>query len=264
MAISDFHASTIVKVRAYFGFSEFACDPDEITRSLGVVPDEVERKGQVRIVRGDREVRRLWNDWTIISRAESKDINDHFRELLARLDGMASRIRADFGPPSFSVLWKGNYLYAGSGPFYEADVIAGIAGLKAMLWQDIYQVDQEESEPIGPEGLQRIPKRWLGGGDVRMAFSFGDNLRVASTPLTVSLGLAGLTGPVHGATTPSVTGVEVIGGAAADYAINVQLDGQSLWFAPALLEFVDHAPGTEIVIGNKRLVRSASGEWVER
>mgnify|MGYP000285989531 CR=1 FL=1 len=79
-----------------------------------------------------------------------------------------------------------------------------------------------------------------------MAIAFGDNVRVVSTPLTVSLGLAGLTGAVYGETTPSVTGVEVIGGAAHDYAINVQLDGrdESLWFAPELLEFVDHAPGT--------------------
>ena len=97
-----------------------------------------------------------------------------------------------------------------------------------------------------------------------MAIAFGDTLRVASTPLTASLGLAGLTGQVYGETTPSVTGVEVIGGAAADYAFNLQLDGrdESLWFAPELLEFVDHAAGTEIVIGDKRLVRSASGEWV--
>ncbi|OAI51275.1 hypothetical protein AYO44_05080 [Planctomycetaceae bacterium SCGC AG-212-F19] len=98
-----------------------------------------------------------------------------------------------------------------------------------------------------------------------MAISFGDNVRVASTALTVSLGLAGLTGQVYGETTPSVTGIEVIGGATANYAINVQLDGrdESLWFAPQLLEFVDHAPGTEIVIGNKRLVRTPSGEWVK-
>ena len=98
-----------------------------------------------------------------------------------------------------------------------------------------------------------------------MAISFGDNVRVASTSQTVSLGLAGLTGQVYGETTPSVTGVEVIGGTATDYAINVQLDqrGESLWFAPELLEFVDHAPGTDIVIGNKRLVRLATGEWVE-
>lgn len=98
-----------------------------------------------------------------------------------------------------------------------------------------------------------------------MAIAFGDNVRVATTPLTSSLGLAGLMGAVYGETTPSVTGVEVIGGATNDYAINVQLDGrdESHWFAPELLEILDHAPGTEIVIGTKRLIRTASGDWVE-
>ena len=98
-----------------------------------------------------------------------------------------------------------------------------------------------------------------------MAISFGDNVRVATTPQTTALGLVGLTGAVYGETTPSVTGVEVVGGATNDYAINVQLDGrdESLWFASELLEYVDHAPGTEIVIGNRRLIRSEAGEWVE-
>jgi hypothetical protein len=98
-----------------------------------------------------------------------------------------------------------------------------------------------------------------------MAVSFGDRVRIASTPLTVSMGLAGLTGVVYGETTPSVTRVEVIGGAPTDYAINVQLDGraETLWFAPQLVEFVDHAPGSVAVIGNKRLIRTASGEWIE-
>lgn len=99
-----------------------------------------------------------------------------------------------------------------------------------------------------------------------MVISFGDNVRVVSAPLTSALNLAGLTGVVYGETTPSVTGVEVIGAVTADYAINVKLDGRddAPWFVPELLEFVDHAPGTEMVIGNKRLVRDASGEWVER
>lgn len=98
-----------------------------------------------------------------------------------------------------------------------------------------------------------------------MAISFGDNVRVASTPLTVSLGLASLAGQVYGETRPSVMGVEVVGEAPNDYAINVQLGGraESLWFDPNLLELVGHVPGTEIVIGNKRMIRSASGEWVE-
>jgi hypothetical protein len=98
-----------------------------------------------------------------------------------------------------------------------------------------------------------------------MVISFGDNVRVVSTPLTISLGLDGLTGAVYGETTPSMTGIEVVGELTTDYAINVQFDERddSLWFAPELLEFVDHAPGTTVVVANKRLVRSASGEWVE-
>jgi hypothetical protein len=105
----------------------------------------------------------------------------------------------------------------------------------------------------------------LVAGAHRMAISFGDKVRIASTALTDSLGLAGLTGLVYGETTPSVTKVDVVGELTGDYAINICLDGrdETLWFAPELLEFVDHAPGTEIVLGNKRLVRSASGQWVE-
>jgi hypothetical protein len=98
-----------------------------------------------------------------------------------------------------------------------------------------------------------------------VSISFGDNVRVLETPLTATLGLAGRVGQVYGETTPSVTGVEVVGEVSQDYAIAVQFEGESdsIWFAPQLLEFVDHAPGTEIVIGSKRVVRDASGEWVE-
>jgi hypothetical protein len=97
-----------------------------------------------------------------------------------------------------------------------------------------------------------------------MAISFGDNVRVADTPLTASLGLAGLTGVVHGETTPSVTGVEVIGDLISDYAFNVVFDGRddALWFAAELLEFIDHAPGTVIRIGDKQFNRKADGEWI--
>ena len=98
-----------------------------------------------------------------------------------------------------------------------------------------------------------------------MTISFGDNVRVRSAPETVALGLAGLAGQVYGETRPSVTGVEVIGGAGEDYAVNVAIEGRAdpLWFATGLLEFLDHAPGTEVVIGTRRLVRNASGEWMD-
>jgi len=98
-----------------------------------------------------------------------------------------------------------------------------------------------------------------------MPIGFGDNVQVVATPVTIQVGLAGLGGQVFGETTPSVTRVEVVGEATADYAFNVQLEGRpdSVWFAPELLELVDHAPGTEVVIGNKRFVRSESGEWTD-
>jgi hypothetical protein len=142
MAISDFHASTIVKVQAYFGFDTFECDPDTITRFMGLQPDEVGLKGSIKTVRAGREIRWPFNSWSLASRAESKDVNEHLRELIDRLSHVTESFPAEFGEPSFSVLWKGNYLYAGSGPFFESDVIAGIARLKAALYQDIYQVDQ--------------------------------------------------------------------------------------------------------------------------
>jgi hypothetical protein len=141
MAISDLYASTIVKVRAYFGFSEFGCDPDEITRSLAIAPDEVGRKGDVKLVRAGREVRWPFNSWSLSSRVESKDVNEHLRELLSRLSEVNPEFPVEFGEASFSLLWEGTYLYAGSGPFFEADVVVGIARFKASLYQDIYQVD---------------------------------------------------------------------------------------------------------------------------
>jgi hypothetical protein len=96
--------------------------------------------------------------------------------------------------------------------------------------------------------------------------SFGDHVRVHQTPETESLGLAGRLGQVHGHTTPSVTGVIVVGDDGGDYAIAVFFEGsaQAVWFAPRLLEFVDHAAGTEIRVGDHVAVRDSNGNWVER
>src|SRR5271154_1000344 len=98
-----------------------------------------------------------------------------------------------------------------------------------------------------------------------MEIAFGDRARVLATSETIHLGFADRVGMVHGITTPSITSVEVIGGCDLDIAFNLVFedDKRTVWFAPHLLEFVDHAPGTEIVIGGKKLVRSASGEWVK-
>jgi hypothetical protein len=97
--------------------------------------------------------------------------------------------------------------------------------------------------------------------------SFGDNVRVRPTPLTESLGLADMVGQVYGWTTPSETGVEVIGDLKDDYAVNVFFvdRNEDRWFVSELIEFVDHAPGTKFTIGKvpKTWTRTESGEWVE-
>jgi len=97
--------------------------------------------------------------------------------------------------------------------------------------------------------------------------SFGDNVRLRSTAETEALGLAGRVGQVYGETTPSITGVSVVGQLSGDYALNVHFEGRTdtLWFAPELLEFVDHAPGTEIRLAGvpRTWKRSATGAWVE-
>lgn len=98
-----------------------------------------------------------------------------------------------------------------------------------------------------------------------MNIGFGDNVRILSSPETDERDLSGKTGQVYGETTPSITAVEVIGEVKNDYAINVSIDelDSEFWFAPDLLELIDHAEGTEIIIGNSRAVRRADGSWEE-
>ena len=95
--------------------------------------------------------------------------------------------------------------------------------------------------------------------------AFGDTVRIVSTAETLEMGLAGCIGQVYGLTTPSVTGIEMIGHSQQDHAINVYFDDRSegFWFAPELVEFVDHAPGTTIKIGDKTSIRQADGQWLD-
>lgn len=97
--------------------------------------------------------------------------------------------------------------------------------------------------------------------------SFGDNVRVRDTAATRTAGVAGFIGSVYGETTPSVTGVDVIGEITHDYAINVYFEerGEAFWFAPDQLEFVDYGVGSEITLKgiDKKWTRTKSGEWEE-
>lgn len=97
------------------------------------------------------------------------------------------------------------------------------------------------------------------------SISFGDRVRVRSTPETEAAGYAGLVGECQGFTTPSVTGIAVVGTPTDDYAFSVDLAGlaEQVWFAPDLLEFVDHRPGTQLRIDGvpRTWVRREDGGW---
>jgi hypothetical protein len=99
-------------------------------------------------------------------------------------------------------------------------------------------------------------------------FSFGDNVRVRSTPETESRGIAESRGQIYGETTPSVTGIAAIGTLQSDYAINVYFKDRkdSVWLAPELVEFLDHGAGTEISLEGvpKKWTRDATGKWIEK
>ena len=99
----------------------------------------------------------------------------------------------------------------------------------------------------------------------RVAITFGDYVRVLDMPVTRARSLAGLSGVVFGHTTPSITHVEVIGECLSDRAIAVHFKdlGEPLWFAPELLEFVDHGAGQGVTIGKHELVRQTDGSWLE-
>lgn len=98
-----------------------------------------------------------------------------------------------------------------------------------------------------------------------MSFSFADNVQIRSSPATEEAGVAGLTGEVYGWTTPSVTGVNVIGGAPDDTAINVFVvdRDENYWFNPELVELVDVGAGATMTVGSKSFVKTETGEWEE-
>jgi hypothetical protein len=95
--------------------------------------------------------------------------------------------------------------------------------------------------------------------------SFGDHVRIADTEGTRAGGWAGRDGHCWGITTPSVTGIEVVGGSQGDLALNVHFDEEALpdaWFHPDLVEYVDHAAGTEATAGDARFIRDDGGDWL--
>ena len=91
-----------------------------------------------------------------------------------------------------------------------------------------------------------------------------DNFEVSTSELDERLGYAGLVGNVYGLTMPSYSRVSaIVGTADDDYAVNVFFEerDEDVWFAPNLVEFVDHAPGTELEVAGVKMVRDDEGAW---
>jgi hypothetical protein len=83
-------------------------------------------------------------------------------------------------------------------------------------------------------------------GDV----GFGDRVRIEEVDATILSGHSGRVGDCFGMTTPSVTGVEVIGDAVDDVALNVHFEAEDItdaWFAPEVVTLVEHPEGSRAV-----------------
>lgn len=92
-----------------------------------------------------------------------------------------------------------------------------------------------------------------------------DRVLVRDTPETAEIGIAGMEGDVYGFTTPSVTGVEVIGGAPEDFALNVSFKDSKgeFWLRPDLVQLLNHNEGTELRVGGAAFVRESDGSWLQ-
>jgi hypothetical protein len=97
--------------------------------------------------------------------------------------------------------------------------------------------------------------------------TFGNKVRIRSSPETVAKGLVGKIGKVYGETTPSMMEFEVVGTPNKDYAINVYFEElkESIWFAEELLEKLDDGVGTVISLDGIDLkwTKGDNGEWIK-
>lgn len=102
----------------------------------------------------------------------------------------------------------------------------------------------------------------------RQGLSFADRVRVRNSDDTAARDFAGKVGEIHGFTMPSGSGVEVIGTSSRDVALGVYFDDlkEALWFAPELLEFVDHGEGTRIRVEGSDVewIKTERGDWVQQ
>lgn len=97
--------------------------------------------------------------------------------------------------------------------------------------------------------------------------SFGNKVKIKNSPETETKDLAGKIGEIYGHTTPTVTGVEVIGQTDKDFALNIYFDDlkESFWFDESLIEQLDNGAGTEMTLDgiDKKWTKDSNGNWIE-
>jgi len=145
MAISEFHAAHIGRVRVGFILSGPNLDPRLVTDTLCIQPTNSAQRGEVRHnAEGVLLAPHVEGFWRVDTegRVSSKDINDHLTYLLALLLPHRKTILMfrRGGEAYFDVLWESTYLHAGTGPLINQECLSGVARLGAGMGFDIYHI----------------------------------------------------------------------------------------------------------------------------
>lgn len=93
--------------------------------------------------------------------------------------------------------------------------------------------------------------------------SFGDTVRIISTPETKAKGVDGKVGEVSGMTVPSLTGIEIIGDSTDDCGISVLVDEprELIWIHPDLVEQLGNGEAMHMEAENFQATRDTRGNW---
>ncbi len=150
MELNPLYESHIVKVAVSFEPTAPDLDPDKLSKVLNIDADDSAKAGNKRHNFIGKPVEQHIEGWWKLStedKVSSKDINAHFKYLLDRLLPHKDKILnlTANGKTYFNVVWKSTYLYAGTGPVLEHEIIHGVTELNAEIGFDIYQVDEKKS-----------------------------------------------------------------------------------------------------------------------
>jgi Domain of unknown function (DUF4279) len=134
----------VIRSRSLVSFRIFATglDPDEITKSLGLVPDHKHHTGDH--IRGNPERPQYKHGmWSISSTLQPEALfEEHLDDLLRRLEPKTSEIKYLSSQVTVDFFCS---LFDQNGFQLSPSILARIAGLGAMFGVDIYSADPNES-----------------------------------------------------------------------------------------------------------------------